>query len=145
MRFENKLFLLTSLFGVATAYRRSCRPDLTNGGTGNGFYTIEKTDTWAGIAADFCTSVLDLQNMNPTTPTSTNLILTVPCKTRERDCARISGTNDGYYTVVEGDDLSSISSDFCIDNYGITLRNRGIYSSFDLHPGLVITVPCRWN
>ncbi|EKD13506.1 uncharacterized protein L3040_008626 [Drepanopeziza brunnea f. sp. 'multigermtubi'] len=145
MRFENKLFLLTSLFGVATAYRRSCRLKATEGDTDLGFYTVEKTDTWALIAADFCTSVANLQDLNPSPPTATNLILTVPCKTRVRDCARISGTNYGYYTVVDGDDLTNIASDFCTQRGGIISSNSGIYSEYDLYPGLIIQVPCRWN
>ncbi|EKD13996.1 uncharacterized protein L3040_008000 [Drepanopeziza brunnea f. sp. 'multigermtubi'] len=145
MRFNNNL-LLASFLGVATAIRRTCRPDTTSGVTGTGYYTVGDTDSWANIAADFCTGEGELQNMNPSGSIVLGQILKVPCKTRKRDCSRIPGDYKGYYKVVKGDELSLIASDFCTDNYNMVLLNPDIdSSSYIVTPGTDLLVPCNWN
>ncbi|EKD12385.1 putative Ecp7(P20) [Drepanopeziza brunnea f. sp. 'multigermtubi' MB_m1] len=145
MRFNNNL-LLASFLGVATAIRRSCRPDLTSSVTGTGYYTVQGTDTWANVAADFCSTESELQNMNPTTSSfSPNQIIKVLCKSRKRNCSRIPGKEFGYYTVVEGDELSLIASDFCADYTQMWLLNLTLDQSKKLAPGTILQVPCGWN
>ncbi|EKD18824.1 putative Ecp7(P20) [Drepanopeziza brunnea f. sp. 'multigermtubi' MB_m1] len=144
MRFDNNL-LLASFLGVATAFRRSCRPDTTSHGTDTGFYSITNTDTLTNIAADFCTTISELQNLNNNAPTTTGDILKVPCKARKRDCSRIPGSDYGYYTIVEGDDLATIGADFCTDANGLAIINDNLIAPPPLSPGMVLEVPCSWN
>ncbi|EKD21831.1 putative Ecp7(P20) [Drepanopeziza brunnea f. sp. 'multigermtubi' MB_m1] len=145
MRFNNNL-LLASFFGVASAFRRSCRPDTTSDVTGLGFYTVLNTDTLASIAADFCTFASELQNINLTPPIATENFLKVPCRARKRDCSRIPGSENGYYTVVDGDNLTIIAADFCTNVKGLRLLNTDVMENTGKPtPGTVLEVPCSWN
>ncbi|EKD18036.1 putative Ecp7(P20) [Drepanopeziza brunnea f. sp. 'multigermtubi' MB_m1] len=145
MRFNNSLFLLASFLGVATAFRRSCRPNASGKPAGTGFYTITTSDTWENIAADFCSSAGELKVMNHATSFETGAFLSVPCKTRKRDCSRIQGDSEGngYYTVVAGDDLANIAGDFCTD--ANTLQQKNPTTSSNPQAGAILVVPCGWN
>ncbi|EKD13505.1 uncharacterized protein L3040_008627 [Drepanopeziza brunnea f. sp. 'multigermtubi'] len=144
MRFNNSLLLLAS-FGTAIAFRRSCRPDNTNAVTGAGFYTMAEGDTWLNIAADFCTTLPELQRMNPSNPSKPGDIFRLACKSRKRDCARVPGYEAGYYTIAEGDELSLIAQDFCTDANVLVGGNIGVDLTKPLVPGTTIYVPCNWN
>ncbi|EKD15783.1 uncharacterized protein L3040_003143 [Drepanopeziza brunnea f. sp. 'multigermtubi'] len=144
MRFNNNLFLLASFLGAATAFRRTCRPDLTGDVRGTGFYTKTATDLDRDVATDFCTTVPELRVMNPEFPSKAGDIFRVPCKIRKRDCSRIPTNENGYYTVVEGDYLSDISIDFCTDTRNLAKLNPDLANT-NLAPGMVLEVPCPFN
>ncbi|EKD15254.1 uncharacterized protein L3040_001623 [Drepanopeziza brunnea f. sp. 'multigermtubi'] len=145
MRFNTPLLVLASLLGAATAFRRTCRPNTSSGITGSGFYTLVAGDTWRAIAADFCTSASELQNMNNRTPFRTGAYFQVPCRPRKRDCARIPGSNFGYYRVVKGDKLTFIAEDFCTNADGMLVLNSEVIKSYNLPSGTILRVPCAWN
>ncbi|EKD13497.1 uncharacterized protein L3040_008636 [Drepanopeziza brunnea f. sp. 'multigermtubi'] len=143
MRFNNNLLLIASFFGAATPFRRTCRPATAN--DGKGFYTMTDIDTWDNIAADFCVSLVDLQKMNPDGPGNVGDIFTVPCKDRERDCARIPDSTYGYYTIVDGDNWASIASDFCANVDDLRSLNPQTIVNETATAGVVVQVLCDWN
>ncbi|EKD18091.1 uncharacterized protein L3040_007728 [Drepanopeziza brunnea f. sp. 'multigermtubi'] len=146
MRFNNNL-LLASFLGVATALRRTCWTDPASDLPRTGFYSMTNLDTWSNVAADFCTSVTNLQNLNPNPPITTHNYIRVPCRyPRIRDCSRIPGTDYGYYTVVDGeeDQLTSIGQDFCSDVDELADLNPDI-TMYMVSSGMVLKVPCSWN
>ncbi|EKD12507.1 uncharacterized protein L3040_008168 [Drepanopeziza brunnea f. sp. 'multigermtubi'] len=147
MRFNNNLLLLASFLGVATAFRRRCNPDLATQRTGIGSYTWASSDNWTVVAADFCSSVKELQEMNAGPTVEEGNVLRVPCRYRKRDCARIQGSDNGYYTVVDSDDLSLIAADFCTTDDGLKSLNSDLLANntITLTPGLIVQVPCTWN
>ncbi|EKD12154.1 uncharacterized protein L3040_003358 [Drepanopeziza brunnea f. sp. 'multigermtubi'] len=138
------LLLLASLLSVALAFRRTCRPDTAGALGGTGFYTMTNSDTWSNVAADFCTTVPELQAMNPDAPITTKNVIRVPCRTRQRDCARIPDTDFGYYTVVAGEILTLIAADFCSTPDRLSRMNTD-FVDYDIKPGMVLKVPCDWN
>ncbi|EKD11873.1 uncharacterized protein L3040_009044 [Drepanopeziza brunnea f. sp. 'multigermtubi'] len=144
MRFNNNFLWLASFLGVATALRRGCRPD-TKSDTGAGFYTFTVLDTWISVAGDFCTNQVEMQKMNPGISFEPGDICYVPCKVRTRDCSRIPGSNDGYYTVVEGDEVTPVAEDFCSTVEDLTSNNPDAITSNTLTPGTILKVPCSWN
>ncbi|EKD17421.1 putative Ecp7(P20) [Drepanopeziza brunnea f. sp. 'multigermtubi' MB_m1] len=145
MRFNNNLLLVASFLGVATAYRRTCKPDTTGAVQGLGSYTLTDSDNWSIVAADFCTTLAQVQSLNSSPASEKRETLTVPCRERKRDCARISSSNEfGYYTVVDGDQLSAIASDFCIPVDALQTTNSNVASTITT-PGTILKVPCSWN
>ncbi|KAJ5041629.1 uncharacterized protein L3040_005207 [Drepanopeziza brunnea f. sp. 'multigermtubi'] len=147
MRFNSNLFLLASLFGVGTALRRSCKPDDTDpDNSGNGWYTVTRNDNLQKVALDFCSKGTDLAKLNVGTPFYDGNIYTVPCKIRRRDCARIPGSDYGYYTVVDGDLFNAIASDFCADTTSLkSLNPDTVKKDNSITPGSILRVPCGWN
>ncbi|EKD18063.1 putative Ecp7(P20) [Drepanopeziza brunnea f. sp. 'multigermtubi' MB_m1] len=141
MRFNNNLFLLASFFGVAIAFRRTCRPDLTGEITGTGYYTVTNFDTLQQIAADFCSAQEEMDAINLNVDLKSSTILKVPCRTRKRDCSRIKGDYNRYYTFVDSDQLSMIAADFCIDVNTLRSLNPDA-SETTLSPKEVLKVPC---
>ncbi|EKD15844.1 uncharacterized protein L3040_003300 [Drepanopeziza brunnea f. sp. 'multigermtubi'] len=144
MRFNTNL-LLASFLGVATAFRRGCRPDLTSQVSGTGYYTMTDKDTWDVVAADFCTTGPELQKLNPDPAPASQGIIRVPCRVRKRDCARVPGQDNGYYRAVEGDDLTLIATDFCMTVYFLQFLNPGVENSEKVTPGTIYKVSCTFN
>ncbi|EKD16948.1 uncharacterized protein L3040_006233 [Drepanopeziza brunnea f. sp. 'multigermtubi'] len=146
MRFNKSLLLLASFLAVATAFRRKCKRDIATFRTGIGFYTWAASDNWTVVAADLCSSVKDLQDMNAGPTVEEGNVLRVPCRWRIRDCARIPGSDNGYYTVADDDELSLVAADFCTSEDGLkSLNNDLLANNTTLTPGLIIQVPCTWN
>ncbi|EKD21779.1 uncharacterized protein L3040_005289 [Drepanopeziza brunnea f. sp. 'multigermtubi'] len=151
MRFNNN-FLIASFLGVATALRRGCSPDINSGSpmaAGTGFYTIVESDTIEIVAADFCTDVPTLERINhyPEATFSKGNIYRVPCRARNRDCARIQGSDKGYYTINEGDMLKGIAEDFCTSTENLEALNPDLikFAPDDMPLGDRLKVPCSWN
>ncbi|KAJ5051718.1 uncharacterized protein L3040_001491 [Drepanopeziza brunnea f. sp. 'multigermtubi'] len=144
MRFNNNFFLLASFLGGATAMRRSCYLD-GDAPTNNGVYKPTDIDTIRAIAADFCTDDTTLLNLNDKKPPSAGSDYIVPCAQRYRDCARIPDTENGYYTVAQGDTIMNIARDFCLDS-GEKVRSMNPDMKSDtVVTGSVLLVPCAWN
>ncbi|EKD16083.1 uncharacterized protein L3040_003518 [Drepanopeziza brunnea f. sp. 'multigermtubi'] len=144
MRFNNNLLLLASFLGVATARRRGCVLQLGQT-AGTGFYNPVEGETLQQIAADFCTTGTELLRLNDGKSPTPQYNYNVPCKSRQRDCARIAGSDNGYYTVVADDQLQSISNDFCTDNDKLRSLNPQSIKGSSLTTGSIIVVPCSWN
>ncbi|KAI9055402.1 hypothetical protein LZ554_000356 [Drepanopeziza brunnea f. sp. 'monogermtubi'] len=144
MRFNNNLLLLASILGVASALRRGCRPE--QGNTGLGFYTIVGSDTLGVVAADFCTDSPNLLNYNSGVSFVPGAFYKVPCRARTRDCGRIKGSENGYYTIVSGDQLRFIAEDFCTTVAELQRMNSDLIKNPDsIQAGWIIQVPCSWN
>ncbi|EKD12338.1 putative Ecp7(P20) [Drepanopeziza brunnea f. sp. 'multigermtubi' MB_m1] len=141
---SNNNLLLLAFFGAATALRRTCAVDnVQNDGTGT--YIITDFDTLPVIAADFCTEVPELEKLNSAPQIEAGDSFTVPCRVRKRDCLRIPNSKVGYYTVVEGDTLAYIASDFCVAASRLPTMNPGVITDNSVSPGMIIEVPCSWN
>ncbi|KAJ5054512.1 uncharacterized protein L3040_000783 [Drepanopeziza brunnea f. sp. 'multigermtubi'] len=148
MRFNNNLLLIASFLGVATALRRGCRVDNSGaaGTSGTGFYTFTANDRLDAVAADFCSNEGNLRNLNPGVSFSAGTFIRVPCKVRQRDCAKIPNSSNGYYKIVSGDQLRFIADDFCTSTTVLQNMNSDVIKNINaIFPDDILQVPCAWN
>ncbi|EKD15059.1 putative Ecp7(P20) [Drepanopeziza brunnea f. sp. 'multigermtubi' MB_m1] len=142
MRFNNNIFLLASFLGVATALRRSCHAEEDSS---TGEYQPTDTDTLQQVAGDFCVDEQRLLELNENRVPKKGQAYKVPCYPRKRDCAKITGSLYGYYTMTNEDSYKAVGQDFCINTYDLKALNPEALKDDLVHPGMVVLVPCAWN